>query len=162
MQWSTEARRGGFVLMEAVIALSIIALVAVALLAATGAQVRTADKGALLLVSQALAEERMATLRSLGYDQLLDMPDSIAAGAFMPPFQEYTWQAAVTQLPDEYDLFGLSVVVNVADEAFSMNSVLHEPRPQGAAGTGGAPSPMGSPGGGGSGMQGGPMPAGRR
>jgi type II secretory pathway pseudopilin PulG len=133
MRGFTEMRRGGFILMEAVIALSIVALVAVALLAATAAQVRTADKGALLLVAQSLAEERMATLRALGHDQLTKLPDSIAAGVFPPPFHEYGWRAEVTRVPEEHELFSLTVVVSVLDEAFTMSGLLHEPQPGGAA-----------------------------
>ena len=65
--------RGGFVLMEAVVALAIIGLVSIALLATTASQVRTADKASLLLTARTLADERMATLRMLSYDQLLDV-----------------------------------------------------------------------------------------
>jgi type II secretory pathway pseudopilin PulG len=122
--------RGGFVLMEAVLALTIIALVGIALLATTAAQVRTADKSALLLVAQALAEERMATVRALGYEQLAALPDSLMAGVFPPPFHEYSWNAETALLPDEYDLFSIRIAVSVADEAFTMTGLLHEPQPQ--------------------------------
>ncbi|HSJ23642.1 MAG TPA: hypothetical protein VK929_03085 [Longimicrobiales bacterium] len=126
-------RRGGFVLMEAVIALAIISLVAIALLGATAAQVRTADKGALLLVTQGLAEERMATLRALSWFELTDLPDSLAAGTFPAPFHEYAWRTEVMMLPGEVDLFSVGVAVTVADEAFMLSSLVHEPQPAGAA-----------------------------
>jgi type II secretory pathway pseudopilin PulG len=134
MRSCTDARRGGFVLMEAVIALSIIALVAVALLGTTAAQVRTADKGALLLTARALAEERLATVRALGWDELHSLPDSLAAGTFPPPFEAYSWRAEVEPVRDEYALFSVGVVVLVAGEAFTLSTLLHEPRPQVAAG----------------------------
>lgn len=126
MRWSSDARRG-FVLMEAVIALAIISIMAVALLGATAAQVRTADKGGLLLVAQALAEERMATVRSLGWEQLRSLPDSIAEGVFPPPFHEYAWRAEVAQVDDEHELFSVGIQVMVADESFAMSSLVHEP-----------------------------------
>jgi type II secretory pathway pseudopilin PulG len=122
--------RGGFVLMEAVIALAIISLVAIALLATTAAQVRTADKSQQLLIAKTLAEERLAMLRSLDYDGLVDVPDSLAAGTFPPPFDAFRWTALVAPVDGEFDLFTATVVVNVGDEAFPLVTLLHEPRPQ--------------------------------
>jgi type II secretory pathway pseudopilin PulG len=145
MRAYTDAPRGGFVLMEAVIALAIISLIAVALLGATAAQVRTADKGALLLVAQSLADERMATLRALGWFELSELPDSLAAGTFPPPFHEYAWQAEVAPVDGELDLFSLGVRVTVADEAYTMRSLIHEPQVAEAAAAGAvnfAPNPV--------------------
>lgn len=126
MSSCSEVRvRAGFVLLEAVVALAIIGLVSIALLATTAAQVRTADKAQLLLTARALAEERMAMLRSLGYLELLDVPDSLAAGTFPPPFEAYAWQAEVAPADGEYDLFTARIVVSVADEAFPLMTLLH-------------------------------------
>jgi type II secretory pathway pseudopilin PulG len=121
--------RGGFVLMEAVIALALIGLVALGVLGASTMQVRTADKAALLLSARALAEERVATLRALNYDELSSLPDSLAAGTFPPPFEAYSWRAEVEALDGEYDLFSIGVMVTVADEAFPLHTLVHEPRP---------------------------------
>jgi hypothetical protein len=121
--------RAGFVLLEAVVALAVIGLVAVALLATTAAQVRTADKAQLLLTARALAEERLATLRSLDYYGLADVPDSLAAGTFPPPFEAYTWRAEIAPVDGEYDLFTVAVVVEVAQETFPLSTLLHEPDP---------------------------------
>jgi type II secretory pathway pseudopilin PulG len=155
MQWCTESRRGGFVLMEAVIALAIIAVIAIALLGATAAQVRTADKGTLLLVAQSLAEERMATMRALGWAELNAVPDSLLAGTFPPPFDEYAWRTEVVRLTEEHELFSVGVEVTVAGEAFSMSTLLHEPESPAAPGAGQAPT-MGPGGPGSPGGPGGP------
>jgi type II secretory pathway pseudopilin PulG len=124
----TESRRGGFVLLEAIIALAIISLISLALLGASTAQVRTADKGTLLLAARSLAEERMATLRALGYDDLVRLPDSLAAGTFPHPFADYAWRAQVEPVRDEFDLFSVGVAVTVADEEFRLHTLLHEPQ----------------------------------
>ncbi|MEX1181764.1 MAG: type II secretion system protein [Gemmatimonadota bacterium] len=129
--------RHGFMLIEAVVALAIIGLVSIALLATTAAQVRTAGKAQRLLTARALAEERLAMLRSLHWQDLLDVPDSLADGTFPPPFEAYTWQAEVTPTDDEYELYTATVVVNVGDEAFPLVTLLHEPQTAGA-GEGGA------------------------
>lgn len=129
MRSYTERARAGFVLMEAVVALAIIGLVAVALLATTATQVRTADKARLLLTARALADERLATVRGLAHADLVRLPDSIAAGAFPAPFEAYAWRVTAVPVEGEYDLFDTSVVVIVAGEAFTLRTLLHEPRP---------------------------------
>jgi type II secretory pathway pseudopilin PulG len=74
--YSSSERRGGFVLLEAVVALAIIGLVAVALLSTTSAQLRTASKAGVLLTARSLAEDRIAAIRFLNHDDLADLPDS--------------------------------------------------------------------------------------
>jgi type II secretory pathway pseudopilin PulG len=120
---------GGFVLMEAVVALTIISLLALGLLGASTMQVRTADKANLLLHARALAEERVATLRALNHQDLSRPPDSLVAGRFPPPFEAYTWRAELAPIDGEYDLFSIGVVVMVADEAFHLHTLVHEPQP---------------------------------
>ena len=129
---SFNRARGGFVLMEAVVALAIIGLVAIALLATTASQVRTADKASLLLTARTLADERMATLKLLSYDQLMDVPDSLLAGTFPAPFEQWSWRAEVVPIDEkeEYDLFSVGVAVDGFDESFALRTLVHEPRPQ--------------------------------
>jgi type II secretory pathway pseudopilin PulG len=132
--------RGGFVLLEAVVALAIISLMAIAAMGAVSMQVRTADKAAVLLKAAALADERLATVRGLGYDDLVRMPDSIAAGTFLPPFDAYSWQAQVQPVEGEYDLFSVVVMVTAADEMFALHSMVHEPRPEQVVGSEAVPA----------------------
>jgi type II secretory pathway pseudopilin PulG len=117
------------VLLEAVIALAIIGMMSIALLAATGAQVRTADKAGLLLTARALADERMSMLRTLTYDELSSVPDSLQQGSFPEPFSDYSWRAEVAPVEDEYDLFTAAVVVSVYEEEFALRTLVHVPRP---------------------------------
>ena len=130
-------RRNGFVLMEALIALAIVGVMAVALLGATSMQLRTAGKAATLLTARSLAEERMAVLRSLEYEGLSDPPDSILAGTFGEPFTDYSWRAEITPVEDEYDLFTVAVLVTAHDDEFTLRTLLHEPQPQLTAGSSG-------------------------
>jgi type II secretory pathway pseudopilin PulG len=129
--------RGGFVLLEAVVALAIVALISLGVLGATAMQVRTADKAAVLLIADALAQERLMTLRALGYDELVRLPDSLAAGTFAPPFDAYSWRAEVEAADGEYELFTVAVAVFAADESFTLRTLLHEPQPTGVV----APAP---------------------
>src|SRR5690606_6969659 len=119
----------GFVLMEALVALAIVGVMAVALLGATSMQLRTAGKAANLLTARSLAEERMAVLRSLEHDALTDPPDSIMTGTFGEPFTDYSWSAEIAPVEDEYDLFTAAVQVKVHDDEFTLRTLLHEPEP---------------------------------
>jgi len=131
MSSSTErgAGRSGFVLLEAMVALAIIGLVAIALLQTTGSQLRSAAQAKSLLVERALAEDRIAALQLLDYDDLGDPPDSVLAGRFPPPFEAYSWTARVDEMKDEYDLFGAEVVVEGNGESFPLRTLIHSPRP---------------------------------
>jgi type II secretory pathway pseudopilin PulG len=129
MQSSADSRRGGFVLLEAVVALAIIALVAISLLAATGAQLGAASKAKVQLVARALAEDRLNAIRLLDYDDLESLPDSLSAGVFPAPFEDFAWTATIEAMADEYDLFGAEVVVAGRGESFPLRTLIHEPRP---------------------------------
>ncbi|MGH7467667.1 MAG: hypothetical protein ACRENP_06725 [Longimicrobiales bacterium] len=114
--------------MEAVVALAIIALFSVALLGAVGAQVRASDRGNVLLVERALAEDRLMALQLLDYDALASLPDSLAQGRFAEPFEDFTWSATAVPLEEEYDLFTTTVVVEGRGYSFPLHFLLHRPR----------------------------------
>jgi prepilin-type N-terminal cleavage/methylation domain-containing protein len=131
---SSIERRDGFVLLEAVVALAIIAIFAVGLLAATAQQERTSNKEQTLLTARALAEDRLTALRILDYDALGDVPDSLTKGTFPAPFEKFTWTASVTPVKDEYDLFDAQVVVSDGVDDYPLRTLFHEPRPAAQAG----------------------------
>ena len=139
--------RSGFVLLEAVVALAIIGLVAVALLSTTGSQLSTAAKANVLLTARSLAEDRLAAIRFLGHDDLRDVPDSLLAGRFAAPFDDFTWVANVDEMEDEYDLFGAEVIVTGRGEAFPLRTLVHAPRPSALADGGGGTGGIGGGGG---------------
>jgi type II secretory pathway pseudopilin PulG len=161
MSSSSDRARGGFVLLEAVVALAIIGVVSIALLETTGTQLRAAGQAKTLLVARTLAEDRIAALQLLDYDGLQDPPDSLLAGTFGPPFEAYTWTSSVETMEDEYDLFGVQVTVEGNGESFPLRTLIHSPRPgvqvNGAQGTQGGDGGFG----GGRGGRGGDGRAGR-
>ena len=144
--------RAGFVLLEAVVALVIISLVSLGLLQARAQQIRVAAQARELLTAQALAEDRLAALRLLDYQNLAQPPDSIMAGAFPVPFEQFSWVTTVEVLEDEYDLFGVDVVVTGPAERFLLGTLVHRPRAVLGGGGGGE---QGFGGGGGGGRAGG-------
>ncbi len=123
-----RSSQAGFVLLEAVVALAVISLVSLALLQARSQQIRVASQARELLTAQALAEDRLAALRLLDYENLARPDDSIMAGSFPAPFEEFSWVTTVEVQDDEYDLFGVDVVVTGPAERFPLATLVHRPR----------------------------------
>jgi uncharacterized membrane protein YgcG len=125
--------RNGFVLLEAVVALAILGVASIVLLQVRSQQIRVATQARELLTAQALAEDRVSALRILDFLMLSDPPDSLLDGVFPPPFESYSWTAAVELMDDEHDLFGVEVVVEGPNERFPLRTLLH--RGQGLLGS---------------------------
>lgn len=131
--------RRGFLLLEALVALAIVGIVAVALLAATAGQIRTADRGGVLLAASALAQDRAVSFRLLDHEALRRPPDSLLAGAFAPPFEDFSWEARLTAVEEEYDLFALRIVVEGRGARYPLDTMLHRaPMAQGVTPAGGS------------------------
>ena len=129
-----STRRGGFVLLEAVVALAILGVASIVLLQVRAQQIRVATQARELLTAQALAEDRISALRMLDYLLLADPPDSLMEGVFPPPFEDFSWTAQVEPMEDEYDLFGVQVEVLGPAERFPLRTLMHRARPMLAAG----------------------------
>ena len=127
----------GFVLMEAVVALAIISLFAIGLLSMVGAQVRGADRSKVLLLERALAEDRLMAVQMLDNEDMNDVPDSLTAGTFAEPFQDFTWSIKVDPVDDEYDLFRADVTVTGRGYTLPLQTLIHQPRPLNTVTTGG-------------------------
>ena len=152
----------GFLLLEALIGLAIMGAVAVALLAATAAQVRAASKASSLLTAGALAQDRLAAIQLLDYQGLTSPPDSLLRGTFPVPFDGYTWIVSVGPVDGEYDLFSARVEVLGNGERYPLETLIHRSSSivsgtAGGVGGGAGAGAGGGPGGGfGGGAGGGP------
>jgi hypothetical protein len=118
----------GFVLLEAVVALAILGVASIALLQVRSQQIRVASQARELLTAQALAEDRVSAIRLLNYELLAEPPDSLMEGVFPDPFEDFAWTAEVALIEDEYDLFGVEVVVIGPVERFPIRTLMHRPR----------------------------------
>jgi len=118
----------GFVLLEAVVALAILGVASIALLQVRSQQIRVASQARELLTAQALAEDRVSAIRLLNYELLAEPPDSLLEGVFPVPFEAFSWTAEVALIEDEYDLFGVEVVVLGPVERFPIRTLMHRPR----------------------------------
>jgi prepilin-type N-terminal cleavage/methylation domain-containing protein len=86
--------RSGFSLLEAVVALAIVGVTAVAALASVGAELRAAGDARTTLEAEALAVHQLSAIEMLTAEQLQRIPDSLARGEFDPPFDRYRWTAS--------------------------------------------------------------------
>ncbi len=118
----------GFSLLEAVVALAIVGLAAVASLAALGQELRGAERVRRALESNALAEERLARLRLLPREELSPPADSLRHGRFGPPFADYTWHLVSRSMPGRDELLDVELVIRWADGAYPLITRLHRPR----------------------------------
>lgn len=108
-------------------ALAILSAVIVALLAATGSQLRTAGDANGLVTAQALAEDRLTTFRMLDYEGLRAAPDSLRRGIFQPPLQAWSWDAVVQEGAN--DLFRVGVTIRSPGTVFPIETSIHRARP---------------------------------
>ena len=122
-----RARRA-FTLLEAIAALVVVGLGASAALGAVASAVRTESRLEHVLVAEALGQQRLAVVRLLSREQLLRLPDSLARGAFAPPFERYRWRAAATLVPDTPDLFTIAVVIEWEDASYALETRHYNPR----------------------------------
>jgi prepilin-type N-terminal cleavage/methylation domain-containing protein len=122
----------GFSLLEAVVALAIVGLAAVAALGAFAMELRTGGQAARALEAQALAESRLAAVRLLQRSELEPLADSLRNGRFPAPLQAYQWQASSERVPDQEDLFQVAVAVRWNEGDYSLATRLYRPRPLGS------------------------------
>ena len=119
--------KGGFTLLEAVFAMTVVGLAAVATLAALAGELRSARRAREALVATALAEQRMETMRLLNPDELRLLPDSVEKGAFPAPFAAYRWEAEAAVVPGETELYGVEVRVSGPEGEVRVGTRLYRP-----------------------------------
>jgi type II secretory pathway pseudopilin PulG len=119
------------VLLEAVVALMIIALVGAAAVSVAGVELRTTDRASRLLEARTLAEDRLSALRFLDNDGLTHLPDSLESGTFARPFEDYRWEAHADEVRAEQELFDVAIEVQWADGSYRLSTRVYRPRPFG-------------------------------
>ena len=123
-----EPPRAGFTLLEAAVAMTIVGLIGVGSLAAFGADLRAATRSQQLLPAAALAQERMQMLELLDAQKVRMLPDSIAHGTFLPPFEPYHWESVAKEVRGEVALLEFVVTVRWDDGAFTLSERRYRPQ----------------------------------
>lgn len=122
--------RRGLSLLEAVAALAIVGATAASVLATTGAGVRGAERARRAHEAAALAEETLARLELLDDRALTALPDSLAAGTFAAPFDEYTFTTTLRGDAGTPGLWFAEVVIEWDGGAQHYNTALYRRRVQ--------------------------------
>ena len=134
-----RARRAGVTLFESVAAMAIVGIVSIAALEAAGAQLRSAEKARRAIEASALAQQRLDWLDFMNEQNLRSLPDTVRAGKFEAPLNEYAWTTTAAPVSTQAGVFDVLVKVTWPDNSFVLHSLVYR-RPvisMGTAGRGG-------------------------
>jgi type II secretory pathway pseudopilin PulG len=106
----SRARRG-ITLFESVAALTIVGLVSISALEAVGAEMRTAERARRALEVEGLATQRLDALELLTDQELQAIPDSVAAGKFDAPLEEYSWAIESTPVAEQPGVYDVALTI---------------------------------------------------
>lgn len=118
--------RGGFTLVETVVALLIVSLALVPLLGAANQALRDEAKIAPAHEAVALAETRMEELALLPADSLVGYLRP-RESTFAAPFAAYRWHALMRTEPESASLVRAAVIVRWAGGSYSLETVFYRP-----------------------------------
>jgi type II secretory pathway pseudopilin PulG len=142
----TRSRRG-VSLFEAVAAMAIVGMVAIAALEAVGAEMRVAERARRAVETAALAQSRLDWLDFLNETALRALPDSVKEGKFAEPLDEYSWKTEATPVSTQPGVYGVTIrVLWAKDGEFDLHSYVYR-RPVITTGTAGGRGGRGGRGG---------------
>ncbi|MGH7629400.1 MAG: type II secretion system protein [Gemmatimonadales bacterium] len=121
-------RDDGFSLLEAVVALAIVGLAAVASTEAVAAHLRAAERAVTALEQEALVQDRLARTRLLAAEELAHLPDSMASGKFTSPWDEIAWRAATEADRSHPDLFHVTIEIGSGESRRRIATSLYRSR----------------------------------
>ena len=115
-------RRRGVTLFEAVAAMAIVGIVAVAALETAGAQMRAAERARRVVEASALAQQRLDWLDFMNETNLRALPDTVREGKFDAPLAEYAWTTSATPVSTQPGVYDVSVTVTWPGDAFTLRT----------------------------------------
>ena len=117
--------RKGITLFESVAALTIVGLVAISALEAVGAEMRTAERARRALEVEALATQRLDALELLNDQELQAIPDSVAAGKFDAPLDEYSWTIESTPVPEQPGVYDIVMAIDWENGTYPIRTKMY-------------------------------------
>jgi type II secretory pathway pseudopilin PulG len=103
--------RRGISLFEAVVAITIVGLTSVSALEAVGSDMRTAERARRAIEVEALAGSRLEFMDLLSDRELQALPDSVQAGKFAPPLDQYSWKTSSDPLSSQAGVYDVRVSI---------------------------------------------------
>lgn len=120
------SQRRGVSLFEAVAAMAIVGMVAIAALETVGTEMRTAERARRAVESSALAQSRLDWFDFLNETALRALPDTVKAGKFPEPLDEYSWHADATPVSTQPGVYAVTVrVIWAKDGEFELRSYVY-------------------------------------
>jgi type II secretory pathway pseudopilin PulG len=130
--------RNGITLFEAVAAITIVGVTAVSALSAVAGEMRTATRARRALEVEALATSRLDFLALMSDQQLQNLPDSVAKGAFDPPLDSYKWVTSATPLATQAGIYDVRIEVQWKDggkdDSYGIESYIYRRPPLATSG----------------------------
>lgn len=117
--------RAGITLFETVVALAIVGMTAVAAMTAVGSELRAAERARRTVEAAALATQRVALLDLLTEQELLTLPDSVRAGRFDEPLDDYRWETTSAPVAASDGVYDVTVRVTWDGGAFALPTRLY-------------------------------------
>ena len=117
--------RKGITLFESVAALTIVGLVAISALEAVGAEMRTAERARRALEVEALATQRLDALELLNDQELQVIPDTVAAGNFDAPMDEYSWTIESKPVADQPGVYDVALNINWESGSYPIRTKMY-------------------------------------
>src|SRR5436190_16517118 len=111
-------RRRGISLLEAVVAIAIVGITSVSALEAVGGDMRTAERARRAIVVEALAGSRLEFMDLLTDRELQALPDSVEAGKFPAPLDEYSWKTTSGSVSDQAGIYAVRVAIDWASGSY--------------------------------------------
>ena len=108
-------------MLEAIVALAIVALVCVGVLSAYGSAIRADVTAVDRLPLAALAVERLAQV-DIESGDISHLPDSLARGVFTTPYAGATWEVNVQRVSETDGLFDIVVRIHDMDDVFTLRT----------------------------------------
>jgi type II secretory pathway pseudopilin PulG len=115
----------GISLFEAVVAIAIVGITAVAALEASAGEMRTAERARRALEVEALATSRVDFMELLSDRELQALPDSVGSGKFEPPFDQYTWKTSSTAYSEQAGVYDVRVTVSWPEGSYALKTYLY-------------------------------------
>jgi type II secretory pathway pseudopilin PulG len=97
--------------MEAVVAITIVGMTAIAALEAVGSDMRTAERARRAIETEALASSRLEFIDLMTDRDLQALPDSVTSGKFDKPLNEYSWKTSSTPLATQAGVYDVRVTI---------------------------------------------------
>src|SRR3954468_16103029 len=117
--------RLGITLFESVAALTIVGLVAISALEAVGAEMRTAERARGGVGVEGVGTQGLDALELLNDQELQAIPDSVAAGKFDAPLDEYSWSIASSPVPEQPGVYDIVMAINWENGTYPIRTKMY-------------------------------------